>query len=74
MVFGGVDVVFGIALFRLGKTLGTTSTLAGVFEILTGICFITFILALLGLVLLIPATILEIILLHNCYEMLQAKE
>jgi len=72
VAFGGVDLVFGIALFRLGKTLGTASKVAGIFEIILGAFFITFVLAFIGLILLIPATILEIILLYKCYDLLQS--
>lgn len=73
VIFGGVDIVFGIALFLLAKSLGTISQIAGVVEILVGICLISFFLAFLGLFLMIPATILEVIILYKCYEMLQAK-
>lgn len=71
VVFGGVELIFGIALFRLGKELGTIAKLAGIFEIIAGALFLTLVLGLLGLVILIPATILEIILLYKAYDILQ---
>jgi len=71
VIFGGVDIIFGIALFRLDRELGSTPKLAGIFEIIAGACFITFVLGFLGLIVLIPATILEIILLYKAYDILQ---
>jgi len=72
VAFGGIDIIFGVALLRLGRKLGTASTLAGLFEILVGLCFITLVLALAGLLLMIPATILEIVLLYKVFEILKA--
>jgi len=74
VAFGGVDLVFGIALLRLGKELGTSATLAGIFEIIVGVCFVTFILAFIGLFFLIPATIIEVILLYKCRDLLLAQQ
>jgi len=67
VIFGGVDIIFGIALFRLGW-LGIVPKLAGIFEIIAGAFFVTFVLGFLGLIVLIPATILEIILLYQCFD------
>ena len=74
IIFGSIDVIFGIALFKLGKEMGTIGRAAGIFEIVAGALFVTIILAFLGLFLLIPATILEIILLHKCFERLKSSE
>lgn len=74
VAFGGADIVFGIALLRLAKQLGTSATLAGILEIMIGVCFITFFLSFLGLMFTIPAIILEIIVLFKCYELAQGKE
>jgi hypothetical protein len=71
VIFGGVDIIFGIALLRLGGGLGITPKLAGIFEIIVGAFFISFVLAFLGVVMLIPATILEIIVLYKAYDVLQ---
>lgn len=72
VIFGGIDIVFGIALLRLGDGLGITPKLAGIFEIMVGVFFVSFVLAIFGLFLLIPATILEIIVLYKAYDMLQS--
>lgn len=68
VTFGGADIIFGIALFKLGKSLGITAHAAGILEILVGILFMSFFLAFLGLFLLIPATLLELVLLYKMYE------
>ncbi|MEP2026221.1 MAG: helix-turn-helix transcriptional regulator [Reichenbachiella sp.] len=68
VTFGGADIIFGIALFKLGNSLGITAKLAGVFEILVGILFMSFFLAFMGLFLLILATLLELVLLYHMYE------
>lgn len=73
VAFGGIDIIFGIALLRLAKHVGTSAQVAGVFEIIAGACFVTFILAFLGLFMLIPANLLEIIVLYKVYDMLKTK-
>ncbi|MFK7952808.1 MAG: helix-turn-helix domain-containing protein [Ekhidna sp.] len=73
VALGGVDIVFGIALIKIGKQLGMTSFAAGFFEVIIGICFVTFFLAFLGLIFMIPAVLLEVIVLYKCYELVQGK-
>lgn len=73
VMFGGFDIIFGIALFRLGKELGASAKVAGIFEIIAGICLVSFILSLVGLFMLIPAIILEIIVLYKCYDKIQTE-
>jgi len=68
VAFGGVGIVFGIALLLLGKKLGVISNVAGIFEIIVGAFFITFFLAFIGLIAMIPAIILEIIILYKFYD------
>jgi len=74
VIFGGIDIIFGIALFRLDKSLGLLPKVAGIFEIIVGAFFISFVLAFFGLLVLIPATILEIVLLYKAYDLLEANE
>ncbi len=71
VAFGGIDIVFGIALLLLGKKLGILSKVAGIFEIIVGAFFITFFLAFIGLIAMIPAIILEIIILYKFYDRLR---
>lgn len=74
VAFGGVDIVFGIALIKIRKQLGLVASAAGLFEIIIGLCFVSFFLAFLGLIFMIPAVLLEVILLFKCYELVQGKE
>lgn len=74
VAFGGVDIVFGIALIKIGRHLRSTASVAGIFEIIVGICFVSFFLSFLGLFFMIPAVILEIIVLYKCFEIVQGKE
>lgn len=70
VVFGGVDIVFGIALIQLRKVLGNSALVAGILEILVGLFFVTFFLAFIGLFFMIPAIILEVIVLFKFYDQL----
>ncbi len=67
VIVGGVEIIFGIGLFRMGAQLGIISKVAGVMEIVIGAFFLTLILGFVGLFLLIPATIIEIALIYKCY-------
>jgi transcriptional regulator with XRE-family HTH domain len=71
VIFGGVDIIFGIALLRLGGVPGSAAKVAGIFEIIVGALFVSFVLAFLGAIMLIPATIMEIILLYKVYDIMQ---
>jgi transcriptional regulator with XRE-family HTH domain len=68
LLFGGILILFGISLFRLRKPLGDVAFFAGFFEILAGACFLTVILGFAGLIVLIPASILEIVVLFKVTE------
>ncbi len=68
---GAVEVLFGIAILRLGSKLGTAATVAGIFEIIVGACFVTVLLIPVGLFLLIPATILDIVVLFKAHNQIQ---
>ncbi|MDN5202265.1 helix-turn-helix transcriptional regulator [Fulvivirgaceae bacterium BMA10] len=68
---GGIQIIFGVALIRLKNGIGNLSKFAGIFEIIAGISFVTVILSFLGLILLIPAEILEIIILFKSYELIK---
>ncbi|MFY0689202.1 MAG: helix-turn-helix transcriptional regulator [Cyclobacteriaceae bacterium] len=70
VAFGGTDIIFGIALLQLHQ-LGLASRVAGGFEIVAGMFFITFILAFVGMIMLVPATILEVVLLFKTYDYLK---
>lgn len=71
---GAVEIIFGIGLYRMGEQLGTSAKVAGIFEIIVGGCFAIVILIPVGLFLLIPSTILDIVVLHKAYQKLKSHE
>jgi transcriptional regulator with XRE-family HTH domain len=70
VIFGGVDILFGIALIQLRHVMGTSALVAGILEILVGLFFVTFLLAFIGLFFMVPAIILEIVVLYKFYDKL----
>jgi len=72
--FGGMGIIFGIALRRLDRSLGRTAELAGLFEIMAGCFFLTIFFAFMGFIVQIPAILLEIILIYKTMETVKAKE
>lgn len=68
-IFCGIgSCIFGFALLRLAKPMGSISQIAGGLEIASGVFFILVFMAWLGLIFLIPAVILQIILLYKIEE------
>ena len=57
-------IVFGVGILRL-KKLGSLSKLTGVLEIITGICFATVFLSIIGIIALLPLELLELLLLYK---------
>lgn len=74
VIVGSLTLVFGIGLLRLQDGMGELSRAAGILEIITGCALITVILFFVGLVVMIPATIVEILLLYRGYEYLSKSE
>lgn len=70
MVAGICSLVFGIALLRLQDGMGGWAKVAGILEIVMGCALITVLLFFVALVVLIPATVVEILLLYHGYEYL----
>ena len=65
VTFGIIMIFFGVGIFRLKSHLGDLPKLAGVLEILTGVCFSTVFLSVFGLIFLIPLELLELLLLYK---------
>lgn len=65
IVFGAIQIIFGLSLLQLKDKLGTLIQINGVLEIITGACLATVFLSSLGVFLLIPTVILEIIVLYK---------
>ena len=71
LTFGGIGIIYGIALFRLKNNLGDAAKYAGVLEVIVGIFLITVILAFIGLIVEIPVGLLEIIILYKALEIVR---
>jgi transcriptional regulator with XRE-family HTH domain len=65
LTFGGIGIIYGMALFRLKDNIGDAARFAAIFEIIAGIFLITIVLSFIGLILLIPAEILGIVILYK---------
>ncbi|MDN4165896.1 helix-turn-helix transcriptional regulator [Cytophagales bacterium LB-30] len=74
VLIGTLSLVFGIGLLRLQDGMGELSRVAGVLEIIIGCALITVILFFIGHVVMIPAVVVEIILLYRGYEYLAKSE
>ncbi|ELR72859.1 hypothetical protein C900_00820 [Fulvivirga imtechensis AK7] len=73
LIAGFASLSFGVALLKLRDSMGTISGYAGGIEIVLGVCFISVILTPVAFALLIPATILEIILLFKGHEFVMSE-
>lgn len=74
LLFGTLSIVFGIALIRLQDSMGELSRVAGVLEILMGCFLITVVLFFVGFVIMIPAVVVEILVLWRGYEYVSRTE
>ncbi len=74
VTFGIIGILFGISVLRLKNGLGTIATVTGIFEIVTYSLLVTIVLSFLGMFVLTPTIILEIILLYKVSEMLKEKQ
>ncbi|MGB5171665.1 helix-turn-helix domain-containing protein [Eudoraea sp.] len=70
---GVTSLFFGITLIRLQDSFGLLSKYAGIAEIVLGSCLISVFLSPLALILLAPATLMEIIILYKGYEFIKSE-
>ncbi len=71
--YGAILIVYGVSLRRLRTVVGNLAKYAGLFEIAAGCCFLTVVLALVGFFVLMPAELLEIIILYKGLEIAMSK-
>jgi transcriptional regulator with XRE-family HTH domain len=71
---GVTGLIFGYALTRLPKSFGRMPKLAGTFELIAACFSLTVVLSFFGFILLIPAEILEIIIIYNVISIARIKE
>lgn len=74
VVVGALTLIFGIALIRLQDGMGELSRAAGVLEIIAGAAFVTVVLFFIGYVVMVPAVIVEMLVLYRGYEYLSKSE
>jgi transcriptional regulator with XRE-family HTH domain len=74
MVIGAVGILFGISLLQLQDGMGELSRVAGILEIVMGITLVTVVLFFISYVILVPAVIVEILVLYRGYEYLSRPE
>lgn len=74
IVMGALDIVFGVALLRLQDSMGELSRIAGILEIVMGCLLITVVLFFISYLILIPAMVIEILVLYRGYEYLSRPE
>jgi len=72
VTFGGIGIVFGLALRRLERSLGRLAEFAGIFEIMSAIFFLTVFFAFMGFIVQIPAILFEVILLYKTTEIVKS--
>jgi transcriptional regulator with XRE-family HTH domain len=70
VLFGTLGIVFGVSLIRLQDSMGELSRIAGILEILMGCLLVTVVLFFLAYVIMIPAVVIEILVLYRGYEYL----
>ncbi len=71
---GTMCIVFGIGLLRLQDSMGQLSRVAGLLEIVMGCTLVTVVFFFISYALLIPATIVEMLVLYRGYEYLSKSE
>jgi transcriptional regulator with XRE-family HTH domain len=72
LTFGGIGILFGVSLIKLQKSFGQLAVIAGIFEIFAACFFLTLIFAFVGLIILIPAELLEIVILYKAVELIKS--
>lgn len=74
LTFGGIGILYGISLIKLQRSFGNVPVVAGIFEIAGSIFFLTIILSFVGHIMLIPAELLEIVILYKAVEIIKSKQ
>ncbi|HEY5745653.1 MAG TPA: helix-turn-helix transcriptional regulator [Chryseolinea sp.] len=74
VLFGALSIVFGVALIRLQDGMGELSRIAGMLEIVMGCMLVTVVLFFITYVIMIPAVVVEILVLYRGYEYLSRSE
>jgi len=71
---GALTIVYGIALIRLQDGMGELSRIAGILEIIIGCTLITVVLFFISYIVMVPAVVVEILVLYRGYEYLSRSD
>lgn len=71
---GAISIIFGVALLRLQDGMGRIAKVAGRLEIAFGISYLTLILSFVGVILLAPLLVVEIVLLSKADQQMKTGE
>ncbi|HET6542148.1 MAG TPA: helix-turn-helix transcriptional regulator [Chryseolinea sp.] len=74
VLFGALSIAFGVSLIRLQDGMGELSRIAGLLEIVMGCMLVTVVLFFISYVILVPAVVVEILVLYRGYEYLSRTE
>jgi len=74
ILMGALTIAFGVSLVRLQDSMGMLARIAGILEIVMGCMMVTVVLFFFTYVVLVPATVVEILLLYRAYEYLSRSE
>ncbi|MBI2129232.1 hypothetical protein HYU07_03245 [Candidatus Woesearchaeota archaeon] len=74
LIYGVLSLLAGIAVLKLKDRLGSIATATGILNIITGASFLTIILSAIGLLTMMPAYVLEIILLFKASKILNGQK
>ena len=67
---GTLSILFGVGLLRLKQEYGAVAQVSGILEIVAGISLVLVLTFLIGLIVLIPATLFEILLIYKASKKL----
>jgi transcriptional regulator with XRE-family HTH domain len=74
VTYGAVGIVYGISLRRLERHVGRSAEVAGFLEIGAALFFFTVIFAIVGEMILVPAELIEILILFKAVELISVRQ
>lgn len=74
LTFGIICIIYGYSLISLKKSIGRIAKYAGLLEIICGCFLLTIVLSFVGLIIFIPAELIEIIIIFKVIEIIKIKQ
>jgi transcriptional regulator with XRE-family HTH domain len=72
--YGGILIAYGVSLIWLRASVGTIAQWAGIFNIVAGCFFLSIVLAFIGFFILMPAELLQIIILYKGIDVIRLRQ